>query len=342
MANIQDVARAAGVSTASISRFLAGKPVRSSAVIAATIAELGYSPSAVARSLRSGHHGSIGVVVPDVTNPFFASLIKGIEKVTRGAGYHVLLGNSDEDAAQEKAILADLIERTDGIILAPLAETDRALGGLVRAGIPTVFVDRELGRNSMYDRVLVDNRSGSEQAVDHLFSLGHRRIGIISGPLGSTPGRARHEGFIAALYKHGAVPSSDLMHVSDFREEGGYRSMGELWGLPQRPTAVFIANNLMTIGALNALKDLGASVPTDISVVGFDDFTLAGLLDPPLTVVRRPEIDQGSIAARMLLGRIEDQGEAAPQRVTLPVELIVRASTAPVPTALPENRTDDL
>lgn len=329
MANIQEVAQAAGVSTASVSRYLSGASVRSSSAIARAIEDLGYSPSVVARSLKSGRHGSIGVIVPDFTNPFFSALVKGIEQETRLSGFQVLLGNSDEDPHQEDALLTALSQRTDGIIMAPLVEEGRSVIGLARIGLPVVLVDRDVHSANDFDRVLVDNLSGARQAVDHLVSLGHTRIGFISGPLQSTPGRARHEGFLSAMAAHNLAAVRSLICVSDFRESGGYESMTGMWARRDRPSAVFVANNLMTIGALNALHDIGVDVPRDVSVIGFDDLSFAALLDPPLTAIRRPDIEQGATAARLLLSRILDNPDAEPQSVTLPVELIVRGSTAP-------------
>jgi LacI family transcriptional regulator len=333
MTNIQEVARAAGVSTATVSRFLSGQPVRSGEAIQRAVQTLGYSPSVVARSLKSGRHGSIGVIVPDITNPFFSALVKGINQEARAAGYQVILGNSDEDAPQEEALLAALTPRTDGIIIAPLVEGDLSLVGLEESLTPVVLVDRDITFATRFDRVLVDNLSGARQAVEHLAALGHRAIAHIGGPLGSTPGRARHEGFVASMEEMGLPVRQDLIRTSDFREEGGRESMIHLWNQPNRPTAVFVANNLMTIGALNALHDLGVRVPDDISIVGFDDLALAGLLNPPLTVIRRPDIEQGAASARLLLARLEQDLDSAESlarshRITLPVQLVVRGSTA--------------
>ena len=330
MANIQEVAQSAGVSTASVSRYLSGAPVRSRVAIARAIEELGYSPSVVARSLKSGRHGSIGVIVPDFANPFFSALVKGIEQETRASDYQVLLGNSDEDPHQEDALLAALSQRTDGIIMAPLVDEGRSVLGLSSINIPVVLVDRDVHTSHRFDRVLVDNLSGAQKDVDHLVSLGHTRLGFISGPLQSTPGRARHEGFLSAMAGHNLAVADNLVRISDFRENGGYQSMMDIWAMPDRPSAVFIANNLMTIGALNALSGLKVRVPRDVSVVGFDDLSFAPLLNPPLTAIRRPDIEQGASAARLLLRRILDGDESAPQSVTLPVELVVRGSTSTI------------
>ena len=331
MTNIQEVARAAGVSTATVSRYVAGQTIRNGEAVRRAIDELGYSPSVVARSLKSGQHLCIGVVVPDITNPFFAAIVKGIEREARANGLQVILGNSDEDPGQEEALLADLALRTDGIIMAPLSEHEHLPVRVNAAGIPVVFVDRDIDSGLDVDRVMVDNTSGVHQAVEHLVGLDHTRIAVISGPLRSTPGRDRHEAFLDAMAGHGLTVDDELVEVRDFRESGGYDAMSRLWRADPRPTAIFIANNLMTMGALKALRDLGVAIPSALSVVGFDDLPLAALLDPPLTVVDRPEFDQGAEAGRLLIERLKGDRESAPHRVVLPVQLIVRNSTAPPP-----------
>lgn len=329
MANIHDVAQAAGVSTASVSRFLSGHTIRKADDVRRAIDDLGFQPSRVARSLKSGRHNSIGVIVPDITNPFFAALVKGIETELRTHDLQVLLGNSDEDAEREEALVADLTQRTDGLIMAPLSEDDRVPLALVKSGTAVVLVDREIASGPLLDGVMIDNASGVQQAIDHLFAQGHTRIAAISGPLSSSPGRLRHEAFLARLAHHGLEVDESIITISDFREAGGYTAMKDIWAVPDRPTAILVSNNLMTMGALKALSDLGVRVPDEISVVGFDDLPLAALLDPPLTVVARPDFEQGAAAGRLLLERL-DAAEAPPaQRIVLPVELVVRRSTAP-------------
>ncbi len=328
MANIQDVARAAGVSTASVTRYLAGQRTRSAEAVQRAIDELGYRPSLVARSLRSGRHHSIGVIVPDISNPFFAALVKGIEREVRPHGLQVILGNSDEDVDHEESLVRELSQRTDGLIMAPLSENDQIPRLIEDAGIPLVFVDRETSSGPDVDRVLVDNAAGVQQAVDHLVGLGHTRIATISGRVDSTPGRMRHEAFLAALAGHGIDVDDALVRRGDFREASGHEHMTALWALADRPTAVVVANNLMTAGALVALGELGVDVPRELSVVGFDDLPLATLLDPPLTVVSRPDVEEGAAAARLLVARLTTEEPAPTAHLTLPVELVVRASTA--------------
>ncbi len=331
MATIQDVATAAGVSTASVSRYLAGQTVRAGVAIARAVDELGYQPNVSARNLRTGRHAAIGLIVPDVTNPFFAALIKGVEQEGRSARVQILLGNSDEDLRQESALIAELSQRTDGIIIAPLVEDGRSAEDVARLRCPVVFVDRESRERRDVDRVMVDNLDGTRLAIRHLTALGHERIAFIGGPLASTPGRERHAGFRASMSEAGLVVDDSLVVISDFREAGGRDAMRGLWQSGSHPTAVFVANNLMTLGALRALDELGAVVPDDISVIGFDDLSFATLLRPPLTVVRRPEVEQGASAARLLLERIDGEPGPGPVTVTLPVELVARGSTAQPP-----------
>lgn len=335
MVNIHDVAKAAGVSTASVTRFLAGQRTRSEDAVRRAIDELGYRPSQVARSLKTGRHHSIGVIVPDVSNPFFSTLVKGIEREIRPLGYQVILGNSDEDADREASLVRELTQRTDGIIMAPLTENDRIPHELMDAGISLVFVDREISSGPDVDRVLVDNTDGVRQAVDHLVALGHTRIATISGRLDSTPGRLRFEAFLEALVAHDLEVDEALVRVGDFRESSGREQMAALWALPQRPTAVFVANNLMTTGALVQLADLGVRIPDDVSVVGFDDLPLATLLAPPLTVIARPELEQGMAAARLLMERLGAVEPPPATRLVLPVDLVVRGSTS-APAVNPE------
>jgi DNA-binding LacI/PurR family transcriptional regulator len=327
MSNINDVATRAGVSPATVSRFLRGQRVRSEDAIRVAVEELAYWPSAAARSLRSGVHYAIAVVVPDVTNPFFAALVKGVESVFRPGPYSVFLANTDESSDVEDAIIADLVRRVDGIILAPATEQDETPLRAREAGVPVVFVDRDL-EGGEFDSVLVDNAGGAAAAAAHLASLGHRRIALISGPLNTTPGRGRYEGFTAELERRGIQLPEEFRQFADFRESGGHEAMLRLLAVAERPTAVFSANNLMTIGAMKALRTTGVRVPSDISLVGFDDLDLAPLLDPPLTVVERPTVEQGILAAHLLQGRLTGSNQQ-PQRVILPVRLVPRASTAP-------------
>jgi len=307
---------------------MSGGRVRRAEEIAVAISQLNYRPNPNARGLRSGRQRCVGVIVPDITNPFFSDLVGGVETVLAQQGIRVLLANSNEDLAMEASMVADLVDRTDGLILFPPTETDRILDEFVDESVPVVLVDRTMRDSKRADVVLVDNAAGASMAADHLVALGHRRLGMISGPATNTPGRERHDAFLAASASGGDSSVSVQVVVSDFRVEGGYAAMTELLSASPPITCVFSANNLMTVGALRALADHGVSVPDEISIVGFDDLDLADLLASPLTVIDRPSDELGSIAASLLLQRIQDPGREF-QYIRLPVSLLVRASTAP-------------
>ena len=326
MATISEVAKRAGVSPASVSRHMSGGKVGGAARIDAAIKDLNYRPNQLARGLRSGRHSCVGVIVPDITNPLFAELVDGIESVFAADNVRVLLANSKEDPAREAALVADLASRTDGLILIPPIETDPVLNEGALVGVPVVLVDRVLSTGADVDSVVVDNRQGAQLAAEHLISLGHTQIALISGPLSSFPGRERHEAFLQTLSDFGQPARPEHIRLSDFRAEGGTTSMASLLDERVPPTAVFCANNLMTIGALRLLKDRGVLIPDEVSIVGFDDLDLSELLSPPLTVIDRATFTLGSSAAELLRARLATPDRAR-QHLTLPVELVVRGST---------------
>ena len=327
VATIVNVAEAAGVSTATVSRFLRGGTVRSASAIRETIARLGYRPAVAARSLRSGVNYAIAMIVPDITNPYFASLAKGVESVFRSTPYRVFLCNTDEQTAIEDDVLDEVTHRVDGIILAPAAEQERSPLQVRKQGMPIVLVDRELTDRS-FDSVLVDNVGGARVAAQHLCALGHTRIAVIGGPLVNTPGRTRYDGFTTELARVGLRMPEPYRQIADFKEAGGHQAMLRLMALHNPPTAVFCANNAMTIGALKALAHLGIAVGTGVSLIGFDDIDLGSLLQPPLTVIDRPSEEQGAVAARLLLRRLAENATGEPEHIVLPIQLVVRGSCA--------------
>ncbi|GHJ37249.1 LacI family DNA-binding transcriptional regulator [Streptomyces sp. TS71-3] len=332
MSTIHDVAARAGVSTATVSRFLRGERIRAAEAVRAAVEELRYRPSAAAQSLKSGRTRTIGVVVPDITNPYFAAVVKGMESATRERGYRLLLANSDESVEREDELLADLVHQVDGVILAPATEGDRTPLRLRDAGVPVVFVDRDLVGSEQFDTVLVDNHEGGRLAARHLLALGHTRIAAINGDQNTTPGRGRREGFTSALREEGLAMADGHDLIGDFREDSGYQLTLSLLSLRQPPTALFTANNLMTLGALKALHDMRVDLPRQFSLIGFDDLDTGPLLRPPLTVVDRPMVEQGVLAMRLLLQRLEDAGDdPSPRRVVLATRLIERGSTAAPP-----------
>lgn len=326
---IADVAARAGVSASTVSRHLNGEPVRQSEAIDSAIDALGFRPSRAAQSLRSGRTGAIALIVPDITNPFFAAIVHGAEAASAAQGLTVFLSNTEESRDREAEVVEDVLGRVDGIILAPASEDDRNPDRVRRAGVPLVFIDREIsGSATEFDAVLIDNAGGARLAVEHLVGLGHRDIAVISGPLDSTPGRERHEGFLAAMADAGLQVPDSYVEFGGFKEHGGRQAMLRLLGQARPPTAVFVGSNLMTIGALHAVRALAARVPEEVSILGFDDHAFSDLLAPPLTVIRRPMEEQGTLAMKLLLNRVAGRIDAAPRRIVLDTELIVRGSTA--------------
>jgi LacI family transcriptional regulator len=331
MTTIVDVARAAGVSTATVSRVLNNHPQvdpRLAANVLQVIKDLGYRPSRVARTLRTRQNRVWALIISDVrTGPFFADVVRGVEDIAYGAGYSLFLCNTDEDAAKEASYIELAVaENVGGVILTPSGpRTD--LSPLVNFGVPVVLADRTLPSQSA-DSVIVDNVSGAYQAVNHLVAGGYKRIACVTGPLGTTTGSRRYVGYCKAIEEGGLTVDDTLVRVADFREPGGRLAMKELLEQRERPDAVFVANHLMTIGALQAIVEAKMTIPTDIAIVSFDDMSWSTLLRPTLTAVAQPAYDLGVESARLLLSRLEGYSGAA-RMVTLSPTLHVRGSSVP-------------
>jgi LacI family transcriptional regulator len=320
---ITDVAKRVGVSVATISRYLSGFTVRNEEKIREAIIELNYRPSAAARNLKSGRTGIVAIVVPDITNPFFASIVEGAEGAV-GDDRMILLVNTGDSREREEKALSQLFGRVDGVIMAPLTEDEQGPSFFSQFGLPIVFVDRVTQDGEKFSSVLTDNVKGAQLATDYLISHGHKKIAMISGPLSTTPGKRRADGYRAALKK--ANLSDQYFIESDFSEAGGYVAMCSLLERDDAPTAVFAANNLMTIGALHALGDRGINVPEQISIVGFDDLEFAELINPPLTVIARDARLQGSQAMELMIKHLNDGVHTPPEHSMVDVQLVERGS----------------
>ncbi|MDR7485301.1 MAG: LacI family DNA-binding transcriptional regulator [Armatimonadota bacterium] len=329
MPTLRDVARRAGVSVAAAARALGGYGYTSAAtrekVLRAAHA-LDYHPNAIARSMIKGRTQTLGVIVSDNANPFFASVVRGIEDAVLGKGYAIMLCNADEDPAKEAIYLQTVRQkRVDGLVISPSGGPAAALRGLMDSGTPIVQVDRRLPRLAT-DAVLTDNRAGVRAAVEHLIRLGHRRIGILSGPRRLYTGRERLEGYLAAMRDAGLPVADGWVQEGNFKEASGYELVGRFLGRGRRPTAIFIANNLMTIGALLGLKEAGVRIPEEMAVVGFDDMDWAPILTPPLTAVAQPGYHLGATAGRLLLERLAQSYRGKPRTVVFQPRLVVRES----------------
>jgi DNA-binding LacI/PurR family transcriptional regulator len=328
---IKQVAEKAGVSTATISRVLSGRGYVSFEMrqrVLEAVAELNYQPDRTARNLRRRVSQIIGVVISDIQNPFFTSLIRGIESVIEEDNFVILLSNSDEDPRREKIQLNTLeAERVSGIIISPCRSNSDELRKLVSEHMPVVVIDRTIARLKV-DAVAVHNVQAACDAVLHLASLRHRRIALICGPEWVSTGAERRQGFLQGMRTAGIPILNEYLQVGDFRQESGYLAMKRLLDLPQRPTAVLVGNNLMTLGALQAIHEVCVAIPDEIAVIGFDDMSWATSLQPPLTVIAQPTFEMGVTAARLLLDRIENP-DLPTRHVILDTQLIVRTSSCP-------------
>ena len=326
---IRDVARAAGVSTATAARALGGYGHASPAArrkVNESARELGYRPNVVARALVSRATTTVGLVVGDIENPFFAAAARGLADVMDAHGYTVLLANADEDAGRERrAVDALRARQVDGMVVVPApGASPEHLTELVTAGVPLVLLDRAVVGVAA-DSVLVRNVAGARAAVAHLAGLGHRRIGVVSDSPDITSSAERIQGYRQALRAAGIAPEPGLISIGGPTRDDGEAAALRLLDRPDRPTAVFTANNFMTVGALRAARSLGLRVPADVALVGFDDLDWTTLVQPPVTVVRQPVADLGRVAGERLLRRLD--GDAGPpKRIRLDANLIVRGS----------------
>ncbi len=332
-ANITDVAAEAGVHPSTVSRVLtghAGTSVRAATRerVLAAADRLGYRPSVLARSLRLQQTLTLGMLVPDITNPFFSSIIKGAEDAARERGYNLILCNSEDEPEREASCLHALREhQVDGLLIASSQMADDTIGALRDEGYPFVLLNRATqGTGDL--AVVVDNHAASVDAVGYLAALGHYRVGHIAGPLNTTTGVARRDGYRAAVLRYGLADEPELLvEATAFSLEAGYAALGIMLEGAARPTAVFAANDMIAIGMLKRLRESGTTVPRDLSIVGFNDIPLAGLLEPALTTVRVPQLEMGVAGAHLLIDRLEGR-PIGDVRLTLPTELVVRASAA--------------
>jgi DNA-binding LacI/PurR family transcriptional regulator len=332
---ISDVAAEAGVSVATVSRVLndRGYPIRPETRrrVVEAIEKLDFRPNELARGLLLKRTQTIGLVIPDITNPYYPVISRGVEDVASDRGYAVIFCNTDRDAAKSEYYVNVLLQKqVDGLIIAG-GGTDftRAFERFAEHGTRVVFV----GKPSLpWPSVRVPNEDGTVAAMAHLAELGHQQVGFIGGPQTLSTARDRLAGYRRAVRDHGLVASPSLERPGDFSEQSGYREAERLLRDTRRPTAILAANDRMAIGALAAAADRGLVVPDDLSVVGFDDIPLVSYVRPALTTVALPAYEMGAAAMRLLLDLLQNKDDgptAAAPTVRLPVTLVVRDSTAP-------------
>ena len=330
MANIKDVALRAGVSVTTVShvvnntRFVADL---ARLRVEAAVRELGYVPSDVARSLKHNTTHTFGMLIPNNSNPYFAEIIRGVEERCYAAGYNIILCNSNDDAKRQASYLRVLAEkRIDGLVLVT-SHRDAALRAVLRElKMPLVLLDREIPGLAC-DLVEVDHVTGGLIATRHLLELGHPRVACISGPPDLSPSSQRRAGWKKALAEAGVERCEGDLERGDFSARGGYLAMQKFLKRGPRPSAVFVCNDLMAFGALAAAHEAGIAVPKELSIVGFDDIELAAFSTPALTTVAQPKQQIGTIAAEMMLERME-KSRSEERRVILEPQLKLRASTA--------------
>jgi LacI family transcriptional regulator len=326
---IRDVAKAARVSPATVSRVLNTSEKVSPDLrdrVLAAVQDLGYHPNSQARSLRTRATTVLGVIISDITNPFFTSMVRGAEDVASKAGFSVVLANADEDLDKERRYLeVAAAEQMAGVLLSPASATDTRIDVLTERGIPVVTIDRQLKRTDV-DQVMVNNHEAAKEATLHFVEQGCRRIGFIAGRLDTTTGAGRLAGHKAGLTEAGLPLDPELVVSGDFRIDGGREAARKLLSLPRRPDGLFASNNLMTIGAIDALDQAGVRFPDDLALVGFDDMMPSLVLRSTITTISQPTYEIGQRATELLLRRV--LGETFPtEHIVLPATLKIRDSS---------------
>jgi len=329
MPTISEVAKRAGVSSSTVSHVINKTRFVSSELqgrVQAAMDELGYQPNALAQSLRRGEAKTLGLILPDSSNPYFAEIGHSVEAAAFEKGYNLILCNTEGDLAREHLYVAVLgNKKVDGIIFASAGDSSASIQFLLKRGFPVVVIDRDLASPDV-DEVVADNQMGGYLATQHLIRLGHQLIGCIAGPSYVLPSGRRVSGYRRALEEAGIPEESRLIQPGDFHPETGYSSALALLRGSPRPTAIFACNDLMAMGVIRAAVESGLSVPEDLAVVGYDDIVLASYVSPPLTTVAQPKLQMGQAAVRILVERIHD-GQHSCYQELLPVHLVVRKSS---------------
>jgi LacI family transcriptional regulator len=331
---IRDVARLAEVHPGTVSRAL---NVQTRALVNPETAErvlrvaeeLGYRPNPIARGLKTNRSYTVGVLIPDLTNPLFPPIMRGIEDGLGEAGYTSLIVNTDSDPDRERLQMETMRARqVDGFIAATARLDTELLSEAAAGGAPVVLVNRSLEDGSL-PAVTVNDRQGIALAVDHVVQLGHERVGHVAGPQNVSTGHRRHLGFREAMARHGLdAPASQISFSQAFTETDGARACAELLDRSPEVTAIVAANDRLAIGCYDALEAHGLHCPEDVSITGFNDMPFIDRLRPPLTSVRVPQREIGIVAAELLLEQLSD--EAPPhEEILLEASLVIRGSTAP-------------
>ncbi|MBU4047478.1 LacI family transcriptional regulator [bacterium] len=325
---IKDVAELVGVHPSTVSRVInddsrISEKTREKVFL--IIKKLGYTPNAIARGLKTKRTHTLGMLIPDITNPFFAEIARGVEDAANKNDFNIILCNTDDRLKKERTYLEILRgKRVDGLILGTAHIKDKSILELEKNNFPYILVSRnieELDKNC----VIVDDEAGGIMATEYLIKLGHRRIAHITGPLKIRSALNRLKGYKLALKKYGIEYRDELVGEGDFRIKGGYQVMKRFLKLAEPPTAIFAANDLLALGAMQAIQKKNFHIPEDFSVIGFNDIELASFVYPALTTIRQPMLEMGALAVKMLL-RIIEEGEFNQRKIVLKPKLIIRES----------------
>jgi DNA-binding LacI/PurR family transcriptional regulator len=330
--SIKDVARAAGVSTATVSHVINNSRFVSAetrACVLDAIERCNYYPNAHARSLASGRSQMLGLLISDITNPFFPELVKSIEAAAYEHGYDVVLSNTNYESERTSHYVRRLIERKVVGVALMTSELDMALvDELASKHVSVVFLDLDAPGANM-SNLCIEYELGIDEAVRHLAALGHKRLAFISGPARLRSAIKRRDAFMRSVRAHLPDAPKPVILEGDFKLEGGRRAAQQLLAARQRPTAVMAANDMMAFGAMQAFQAAGLQLPADISLIGFDDIAFAALSNPPLTTIRLPRAELGQRAVEALLATFEHP-ERMGVELRVPTFLVERSSTAPV------------
>ncbi|MGL4608408.1 MAG: LacI family DNA-binding transcriptional regulator [Trueperaceae bacterium] len=341
---IQDVAALAGVSAMTVSRVLnkSSRVAESTRTkIEAAIEHLGYVPNTLARGLKGSTH-TLGLIIPDVSNPFFTNIVHGAEEVAWQQGYAIFLGNTHSSSEREKHYLYKFLGHSiDGLLIAPSGHTSKALLEIVQArNIPFVLVDAKV-KGIEADTVVSDNVQGAFQLTERLIQLGHKRIAYIGGRSDISTARERERGYKKALEYYGLQVNAQYVFNTDFSRDAGYQTALALAHLAAPPTAIFAANNFLAVGAAEALRTLKLRIPQDIALVCFEDVELASALQPFLTVMEQPALEFGRIGTTFLLERIANPKLPVRSRVLMPSLIVRKSCGAPLQKKVEKQKTGE-
>lgn len=329
---LEDIANKVGVSTTTVSRVLTGQSNRyrisdrTRELVSNTASELGYLPNQLARGLRTKRTNTIGLIIPDISNPFFSTIARNIEILARKVGISIILSDSQEDTQLEIESLRILQARNvDGLIICPVGEESAHLLNIVRNGLPVVIVDRYFPDINC-PHVVSDNYQGALDAVSHFFEMEHKRVAFIQGRVNTSVNNDRVRGYRDAHKLHNIPVDESLIVGDSFGKRNGYSSAKILLKKNPPPTAIFLASNLISLGAMSAIHEENLKIPDDISIIAFDDQPYSDYLATPMTTVNQQTAEAGEISFKLLLSQIEDEQYKSVERIVLPTTLIFRKS----------------